>query len=172
MKRQRRSSRPRTSSPQRKSQSLVRRRSARGNRSISRSRSMSPVRASNSMRLARLSLDSGEQNRAGSPQPVSTTYGNGDSQQVEAQGTLFTSLVFILVISVPLIMGFSLHVYLLTMLTIFKLILQPSVCRKFGFGCGMYQRYIKGTWVMFIMYTFPHAKQPKRHLKSRGPRVI
>lgn len=70
MKRQRRSSRPRTSSPQRKSQSLVRRRSARGNRSISRSRSMSPVRASNSMRLARLSLDSGEQNRAGSPQPV------------------------------------------------------------------------------------------------------
>lgn len=70
MKRQRRSSRPRTSSPQRKSQSLVRRRSARGNRSISRSRSMSPVRASNSMRLARLSLDSGEQNRAGSPQPL------------------------------------------------------------------------------------------------------
>ncbi|XP_030018769.1 spermatogenesis associated 6-like protein [Sphaeramia orbicularis] len=63
-KRQRQRSRPRTSSPQRKPQTLRRRQSARGGRPasssshISRSRSMSPLRAGNTQRLARLSLDS------------------------------------------------------------------------------------------------------------------
>ncbi|KAI3375855.1 hypothetical protein L3Q82_004132 [Scortum barcoo] len=69
------SSRPRTSSPQRKQpQTLGRRRGSRAYRdrpSSTRSQSLSPVRAGNSQRLARLSLGS-DWDTAGASQPVST----------------------------------------------------------------------------------------------------
>ncbi|XP_071334366.1 spermatogenesis associated 6-like protein isoform X7 [Trachinotus anak] len=82
-----RSSRPRTSSPQRKQpQTLVRRRGGRmdrGRRSAARSQSLSPLRAGNTQRLGRLSLSSAapipaDTDTASSSQP-------SDSLQVEEE---------------------------------------------------------------------------------------
>ncbi|XP_055084868.1 spermatogenesis associated 6-like protein [Periophthalmus magnuspinnatus] len=67
MRRPRRCSCPRISSPQRRPCSVGRRRSAREDQGISRARSVSPVRGSNNQRLAHLSLDS-DQDPASSPQ--------------------------------------------------------------------------------------------------------
>ncbi|XP_072314576.1 spermatogenesis associated 6-like protein [Eucyclogobius newberryi] len=95
LRRQRRSNRPRTSSPQRKPVSLVKRRSARGDRSMSRSRSMSPLRASNRQRLAHLSLDSDHQEpgSASSPQPGPSTRPGARSASPHLTSTLTSPTV-------------------------------------------------------------------------------
>ncbi|XP_071334363.1 spermatogenesis associated 6-like protein isoform X5 [Trachinotus anak] len=95
-----RSSRPRTSSPQRKQpQTLVRRRGGRmdrGRRSAARSQSLSPLRAGNTQRLGRLSLSSAapipaDTDTASSSQPMMASWPGASRSDSHHRSAVFTS---------------------------------------------------------------------------------